>query len=707
MTHVFRHPFGRPLRREELPHQTIRKLYALPLFSSDALSSVAYATEEILKVLALAGFAYFGASMWIAGVITLMLVVLLISYRQTIFAYPNGGGAYIVARDNLGESVAQIAGCALLIDYILTVSVSISSGVANFASGLHQFFPVIPNFDDAARTIVSLVALAIMWYVNKRGVKESGRAFALPAYFFLASMFLMLGVGFVKYVTGNLQHVEGVDNVIQGTQALTLFLLLRAFASGSTAVTGVEAISNGITAFEEPKSRNAATTMAWMCGLLGVMFLAITKLSLITNAMPSSSETVISQLGRTVFSSNSPFYVALIFGTAAILIMAANTSFADFPRLAALHAGDGFLPQWLTDRDNRLVFGVGITVLSLASGLLILIFKANVDALIPLYAIGVFLSFTISQAGMVVRWRKTSKLPPGEDIPSYSPEGALVTVLRHDRHWRLKMFVNGFGSAMTFVVTIIFAVAKFTEGAWIVVFLVPCLVFVFFRIHHHYQMVRDRLKVDELEVHDYLAQPAKRITLLAVSDLGRHTLPALRDLLQTSGPNVVRRAIHVNTNEHATELLLERWRAQRLDERGLPLVVIPSAYGGGDVVGDLVDYVRGILSSDPAIRVEVVLPEWTSATVWWKWLFLRMLHHLTGSRLKLAFLSQNRVTVTNHRYAFSGETEHLPIRPAGAAPSLGGDQRDEATYAATTTAPAASTKSTATPSPINTNKRSG
>jgi amino acid transporter len=657
---VFRHPFGRPLRRDELPHQTVRKLYALPLFSSDALSSVAYATEQILKVLALAGVAYFGLSMWIASVITVMLVVLLISYRQTIFAYPNGGGAYIVARDNLGESIAQVAGCALLIDYILTVSVSISSGVANFASGVHQFFPVVPNFNDAARVIVSLIALFVMWYINKRGVKESGRAFAVPTYFFLASMFLMLGVGFVRYLTGTLSQVDQVEDVVHGTQALTLFLVLRAFASGSTAVTGVEAISNGIPAFEPPKSRNAATTMAWMCGLLGVMFLSITKLALVTNAQPSTSETIISQLGRTVFSPNSPFYVALIFGTAAILIMAANTSFADFPRLAALSAGDGFLPQWLTDRDNRLVFGIGITALAFAAGFLIVVFKANVDGLIPLYAIGVFLSFTISQAGMVIHWRRSSKLPPGQDVLRYSPEGVLVTVLHYDRHWRLKMVTNGFGSAMTFVVMLIFGVAKFAEGAWIVVLLIPSLVFVFFRIHHHYQTVRKRLAVGEVDVHSYLTRPTKRLTLLAVNDLERHTLPALRDVLQSNSPNVIRRAIHVNTNDHESELLQKIWRAQGLDELGLPLVIIPSAYGGGDVVGDLVDYVRGILSADSNIRIEIILPEWSASTVWWKWALLRPLHHLTGSRLKLAFLSQNRVTVTNHRYSFSGETEELP-----------------------------------------------
>lgn len=647
---ALRHPFGRPLRRHELPHQVVPKKFALPLFSSDALSSVAYATEEILKVLALAGAAYFSASLWIAGIITIMLVVLLISYRQTIFAYPNGGGAYIVARDNLGEGIAQIAGCALLIDYVLTVSVSIASGVANFASGVHQFLPSIPDFNNLVRVIASLFVLSIMWYVNKRGVRESGKAFAVPTYFFLVATFIMLIVGFTKYLTGNLSHVQQVSDVVHGSEALTLFLLLRAFASGSTAVTGVEAISNGITAFQEPKSRNAATTMAWMCGLLGVMFLGITKLALATAAKPSTSETVISQLGRTVFSPSSPLYVAVIFGTAAVLVMAANTSFADFPRLAALHAGDGFLPQWLTDRDNRLVYGVGVTVLSIAAGLLITVFKANVDNLIPLYAIGVFLSFTISQAGMVVRWRKTAKLPPGQEIPSYSPEGVLVTTLRHDPHWRLKIAINGFGCAMTAVVTVVFAYAKFAEGAWLVIILVPLLVTIFFRIHHHYKHVREQLKVDDVDLKQYLATPSRRIVLLAISNLGRQTLPALRSLLQNGGGSTVRQAIHIDVNDQATEALRQLWSDQHLEELGVPLILIPSEFGGGDVVGDLVNYVHGVLAADPDLGIELIIPEWTTSTVWWRWLFTRALHHLTGTRLKLAFLAENRVTVTNHRY---------------------------------------------------------
>ncbi len=658
---LWHHPFGRPLRRTDLPHQVIAKKYALPVFASDALSSVAYATEEILKVLALAGVAYFSRSIWIAALITLMLTVLLFSYRQTIFAYPNGGGAYIVARDNLGEGIAQVAGCALLIDYVLTVSVSIAAGVANFASGVHQFFPSAPDWNSYARTVVSLVVLFMMWYVNKRGVRESGRAFALPTYFFLAATFLMLGVGFTKYLTGNLGHVQAVSDVVQGGRTLTLFLLLRAFASGSTAVTGVEAISNGITAFKEPKSRNAATTMAWMCGLLGVMFLGITKLSLAMHAQASTSETVISQLGRTVFSSGSPFYVAVIFSTAAVLVMAANTSFADFPRLAALHAGDGFLPRWLTDRDNRLVFGVGITVLSLAAGLLITVFLANVDNLIPLYAIGVFLSFTISQAGMVVRWRRVSKLQPGEEHPSYSPEGVLVTTLRYDRRWWAKLGINGFGAVVTAVVTVVFGFAKFTEGAWLVVVLVLALVFIFFRIHHHYKTVMHQLATEDDQLEAYLEAPARKLMVLALNDLNRHTLPALRDLLQSGGQYVARQAVHVDVNEQESEQLRRSWCEHHLDDRGLPLVILPSAFGGGDVVGDLVSYVHGILAADAAIRVAVVIPEWSTSGVWWRWLLVRPLHHLTGTRLKLAFLAQDRVTVTNHRYLLADAVDE-PVR---------------------------------------------
>ncbi len=646
----FRRPFGRWLRQEELPQQVLPKKFALPIFGSDALSSVAYATEEILKVLALAGTAYFGRSLWISLLVVGMLAILLLSYRQTIFSYPSGGGAYIVARDNLGEHYAQVAGAALLVDYVLTVSVSIASGVANFASGLHQFVPSIPDFNATARVSASLFVLFLMWYGNKLGTRESGRAFAIPTYFFLVSLFLMLIVGLAKYVFGSLNTVHDVAGVIQGNRSLTLFLLLRAFASGSTAATGVEAISNGIPAFEDPKPHNAATTMIWMVGLLGVMFLGVTELAIHTQAQASTSETVISQIGRTVFSAHSPLYAAVIFGTAGVLVMAANTSFADFPRLAALQAGDGFLPRWMTDRDNRLVYGLGITVLSLASGTLIAIFRADVSRLIPLFAIGVFLSFSLSQTGMVVHWLRTAKLRPGEQQPSYSPSGVLVTTLEHDRHWRWKMALNALGAAVTSVVVIAFAIAKFTAGAWITAVLVPTLVFIFFRIHHHYRAVEAKLRLNQVDAKSFLIQPDERIQILFLSSLDNSSLPVIRDMLNTFGPHLEHQAVHIDTNPEDTRALRQRWTDLGFDASGLPLVSLSSGYGGGNVVGDLVDHVHKLLSDNRTIQVEVLIPEWSEPGRLWQWPLIRLLHHMTATRLKLAFLHEGRVTVTSRRY---------------------------------------------------------
>lgn len=650
---AIRHPFGRPLRRTELSHQTLPKRYALPVFASDNLSSVAYATEEILLVLALAGAAYFADSMWIAAIIVGMIVVLLISYRQTIFAYPNGAGAYIVARDNLGKGPAQVAGAALLMDYILTVAVSISAGVANFSSGVHQFMPDIPVFSDQVRVAIAIGLLFMMWYVNKRGVRESGRAFSIPTYFFLASVFVMLAAGLYQWLTGGISEVEDVKDAIEPTQGLTFFLLLRAFASGSTAVTGIEAISDGIQTFREPKARNAANTMAIMAVLVAIMFLGITKLALETGVEPSHSETVISQIARTVFSAHSPFYVAVIFGTAAILIMAANTAFADFPRLAAFQAGDGFLPRWLLDRDNRLVFGVGVTVLSVAAGILIIVYRADVSSLIPLYAIGVFLSFTLSQAGMVVHWQRVRRMPPGERVPRYAAGRMLVTTLEYDRRWRWKLAICGIGAAMAAVVTIIFAVAKFTEGAWIIIVVIPTLVFFLSRTHRHYEKVEREIAAEEIDIRTYLERPVRTLHVLVVGDLNKHTLPALREFVHMSGYGGTRHAVHVNVDEEQTAELKRQWRELGIDTMGVQLAVLPSHFGAGDVIGTLSSYIHGALSVDPEIRVNVVITDWATSTKWWGWLLTPALHHLTGARLRLAFLAEDRVTVTNYRYLTS------------------------------------------------------
>lgn len=647
---AIRYPFGRPLRRTELSHQTLPKRYALPVFASDNLSSVAYATEEILIVLALAGTAYFGDAMWISAIIVGMIVVLLISYRQTIFAYPNGAGAYIVSRDNLGKGPAQVAGASLLMDYILTVAVSISAGVANFSSGVHQFLPDVPVFNDQVRVVIAIGLLAMMWYVNKRGVRESGRAFAVPTYFFLASIFLMLGAGFYRMLTGDLPEVQDVKDTIEPTQSMTAFLLLRAFASGSTAVTGIEAISDGIQTFREPKPRNAANTMAIMAAFVAIMFLAITNLAIETGAHASHSETVISQIGRTVFSAHSPFYVAVIFGTAAILIMAANTAFADFPRLAAFQAGDGFLPRWLLDRDNRLVFGVGITVLSVAAGLLIIVYRADVSSLIPLYAIGVFLSFTLSQAGMVVHWRRVRRVPKGERIPRYAAGNMLVTTLEYDPRWPWKLAICVIGTIMAAVVTVIFAVAKFTEGAWIIIVVIPTLVFLLSRIHAHYQNVEREVGAVGVDIRTYLERPVRTLHILVVGDLSKHTLPALREFVHMSGYGGIRQAVHVNTDDESTAELKRQWRELNIEAMGVQLVVLPSHFGAGDVIGTLSSYVHGALSIDPEIRVNVVITDWATNNRWWGWLLTPALHHLTGARLRLAFLAEDRVTVTNYRY---------------------------------------------------------
>ena len=361
--------------------------------------------------------------------------------------------ARIVARDNLGEVAAQTAGAALLTDYVLLAAVAVSSGAAQIVSA---FPSLLPYRVPLAVTLILVIMLA-----NLRGVKESGTLFAIPTYFFLATTFLMVGLGFLRYITGNLGLVVDPPPMefVGVMQPVTLFLILRAFANGTTALTGVECISNGVTAFKEPRSHNAGVTMIWMATILGVLFLGITYLLGIIGAVPSEAETVISQLARTVYGSRNLLYLATIAGTTIILVLATNTAFADFPRLAALHAGDGFLPHQLTYRGSRLVFSRGIVALGLIASLLVILFRASVTALVPLWAIGVFLSFTLSQTGMARRWWKIGHLAPGEEVRERG------STLRYAPGWKLRLVVNGFGAFCTLVVTIVFAATKFRDGA--------------------------------------------------------------------------------------------------------------------------------------------------------------------------------------------------------------------------------------------------
>jgi amino acid transporter len=622
---------GKPLETKELPHQAITKRVGLAVFASDALSSTAYATEEILIILSLAGggAALFGLSIPLAIGIAILLTIVTISYRQTIYAYPNGGGAYIVARDNLGEMPAQIAGAALLTDYILTVAVSISAGVAQITSGFPGLFPY--------RVEIAVGVIILMTIINLRGVKESGRVFAIPTYFFLGIMFLTLGVGAYQYFTGTLGTVMNVE-VLQHeiVEPLTLFLILRAFSSGCTALTGIEAISNGITAFQIPRSKNAAITLVWMSSILITLFLGITLLAHQIEAQPSHIETIISQLGRTVYGEGSIMYFAVLAGTALILLMAANTSYADFPRLAALHAGDGFLPRQLTYRGGRLVFAWGIMLLAVASSLLVIIADAQTTRLIPLYAVGVFMSFTISQSGMVVRLRKIGKLKPGEVVKG------LETDLEYDPHWRYHMIISAVGAVSTCLVMIIFAVTKFMSGAWFVVILIPVLVFIFFRIHYHYKDVAHLLSLESVKP-DLEARPMR--TLILVDDVHRETVRMVNFAKSLQNPW---QAIHIGVNPEKAEIVKEKWE-RRIGEG--ELVVIPSPYRA--LAEPVREYIEQLQQENPGCFVHVIMGHLVMDTFW-----EQGLHQNSAVIFNLALAQMERVVVTSVPYQIHREDLH-------------------------------------------------
>jgi amino acid transporter len=616
---------GRPLSTAEAPHQTISKKVGLAVFASDALSSTAYATEAILEVLAfavpLAGVMVLGLSIYVAlGIVTLLGVVT-ISYEQTIHAYPGGGGAYIVARDNLGELPAQTAGAALLTDYILTVAVSISSGVAQLTSGFPALYPY--------RVLIAVGIVLFMMLVNLRGVKESGAAFSIPTYFFLVVTLVTIGVGMARYLGGDLVPVTGVTPAImEATKGLGLFLILRAFSSGCTALTGVEAISNGITAFKEPRSKNAGTTLIWMSSILAVMFIGITFLSIQIGAQFSWTETVISQLGRAVWGGGLMWYV-LLGSTTLILIMAANTSYADFPRLGALHAGDGFLPRQLTFKGSRLVFTYGITALAGLASLLIVIFRAQTTALIPLYAIGVFLSFTLSQTGMAVRWWRSGHLKKDEEIIQ---QGGVV---RFDPKWKSKLVINGFGALLTATVTIVFAVTKFMDGAWVVVVLIPSLVFIFFRIHHHYKNVGRNLS---LETTGEPARILRNRVIIPIGGVHRGVLHALR-YARTLSEDLT--AVHIAVDPVETKKVREKWA---IWGEGIRLQVIESPYR--TLMEPLIDYIDSLAQmNSPTTMLTVVVPQFIPEHA-----IFKPLHMNTADMLRKALLDKYDIVIMDVPY---------------------------------------------------------
>jgi amino acid transporter len=616
---------GRPLSTADSSHQTIGKVVGLAVFASDALSSTAYATQEILVILAAAGSMAFGIVFPISIAIVILLGIVTISYEQTIHAYPDGGGAYIVARDNLGEFPALVAGASLLTDYILTVSVSIASGVAQIASA----FPFLYDY----RVLLSVFFILFVMTMNLRGVKESGVAFAIPTYFFVSLMFITVGTGLIRlFMMRSLGTVIDPPELemAHGISTITPFLILHAFASGTTALTGVEAISNGITAFKEPRSKNAGITLIWMSIILGSLFLGISYLTKEIGAIPSESETVISQLARTIFAGRGILYLMLLGATAVILIMAANTAFADFPRLGALVAKDGFLPRQLTYRGSRLVYSRGIVALAAIASIILIIFKASVTRLIPLYAIGVFLSFTLSQGGMALRWYKIGRLKPDEEKHEQG------STLRFEKDWRIKMAINGFGAVCTAVVMMVFAITKFRDGAWVVLILIPIMVTVFWLIHNHYNNLANKLSLENFGA--IPPRTTRHRVIMPVSGVHQGTLTALRYARMLSDDIT---AVHVTIEPADAEKVRQKWESWG---EGVRMVMLDSPYRL--FLEPLLAYIAEVASHrQQGETITIILPEFIAENR-----LAGTLHTNTAEILRSQLKRQHGIVIINVPY---------------------------------------------------------
>jgi len=591
---------GHPLTTKQAVHERLSNPVALAIFSSDPLSSVAYATEEILLVLVLAGTAALHYSIGISIVIVGLVAILTASYRQVIFAYPSGGGAYVVAKSTLGEPPGLVAAAALLIDYVLTVAVSVAAGIAAITSA-------VPELHEH-RVGLGLLAIVVLTLGNLRGVRESGKIFALPTYLFVGSLGLVIVVGLGRALFGATEpHPLPPVPAVEG---LTLFLLLRAFSSGCTALTGIEAISNGVPAFRPPAAHNASTTMIWMATMLGGLFLGITMLAYIYGLVPREEETLISQIARISLGGGALYYFMQA-STMLILVLAANTSYNGFPRLASLLAHDSFLPHQMRNVGDRLAFSNGIFILGLSAALLLILFHGETHALIPLYAIGVFLSFTLSQAGMVRHWQD-----------------------RKGRGWRKKFVINLTGAVATGVATVVLAITKFTHGAWMVIFLIPLLISMFKKIQWHYKMADWQLS---LTMYDRPKSPPPNIVVMPVGSVNRAVVIAL-DYVRQRAQDI--RAVHVDVDHEETAKVKADWEKWGT---GIPLVILPSPYRS--FLQPLLDYVEKVREENPGAWVTVVLGEVVPAR-WWE----NLLHNQRALLIKAALLFKFRVIVTDVPY---------------------------------------------------------
>ena len=604
---------GRPLATTEQEHQRIPKVIGLAVFSSDAISSTAYATEEILFVTAV------GASSLMLGLetlipiaiaVALLLAIVAFSYRQTIFAYPSGGGSYVVSRENLGENPSLVAAASLLVDYILTVAVSISAGVAAISS--------IPAFSDVAkhRVLVGIFLIVLITLANLRGIKESGRLFAAPTYLYIVMISALIIYGLVRaFILKDISNIpfdqKAFDGTLESGGTLGLFLILKGFSSGAVALTGVEAISNGVPAFKKPESKNAAATLVWMAVILGTLFMGISILAHHLQPYPSHDITVLAQLGIQVFGQGAVFFVLQI-ATALILILAANTAYADFPRVASVIAFDEYLPHQMRNRGDRLVFSNGVLILATAAIVLIVAFGGVTTALIPLYAVGVFMSFTLSQAGMVRHHQK-----------------------QREENWRRHAIMNGVGSVATLIVLVIVATTKFTSGAWVPLVLIPLIILLFKAIRRHYLRVDRALKAN---LTSEMTRPRRNTVVVLVGNVNGGVLQAL-SYAKSLNPNYLVAVRLVDSDEEAAEVN-KVWLDAGFD---IPLETVYSPYR--ELRRPLLEFLDRLDEKYENDNVTVIIPEFV-VSHWWE----NILHNQSALRIKRWLLLRPGTMVTSVPY---------------------------------------------------------
>jgi amino acid transporter len=621
---------GKPFPTSHEIHERLDKVRGLAVFASDPISSNAYATEAIMGVLIALGSGALSMTMPIAIAVALLVLLVVFSYIQTIMHYSQGGGAYIVSKDNLGRYPSLIAAAALLTDYILTVSVSVSAGVRAVTSALPEVYDY--------RVIIALVAIALITWVNLRGIRESGTLFAFPTYAFVGGVLLVIGIGLVRYFglfgAPPLEiHEEQIAAAASYTGFAYIWLILRAFAGGCTALTGIEAISDGVQAFKPPESRNAAITMVAMGLIAMALFLGITFLATHMYLVPvGHGESILSQMTRRV-TGGGIIYFWVQFFTAGILFLAANTGYQDFPRLGSFLARDGFLPRWMQNRGDRLVFSSGIMVLAIVSSIMVIIFRADEIAMLPLYALGVMLSFTLSQAGMARLMGKVGQLKPGETRET----GA--TTIHYEKNWRWKQMINIIGSITTAVVFVILVATKFLDGAWLIALAIPAIVYMFHQINQHYADVAEALTTKGL-VEDDLVEIAN-VAVVPIADIHRGTLRALK-YAKRIATDV--RAVAISTNPTMRQRIEERWANFPLVTEGIKLVVID--YDFRDILTPLVDYIEDVHQREfPNELMTVVIPEFIAEEA-----LARMLHNQTANMLQNRLMSQEGVVIIDVPY---------------------------------------------------------